>query len=187
MADRGASAAFITELMKSTNSPCFLIDAYFDDGIISVTDAWRAVSFGGRNYTANGHFLSFDGLVETAELQVPSVSINLSAVDLSWVSIALTKNHIDRRLVIYKGFLDYTQAAISSPIIVFDGRMDGMSISDSPQAKCTVSVTATSQFSDFYRKAGRHTNNQEHQSLYPGDGFFQYCVNLNKEIRWGAA
>jgi hypothetical protein len=185
--DRGASAAFLTELVKSTNSPCFLIDAYFDDGTISVTDAWRSVASGGRTYTANGHFLSFDGLSEAADLQVPQITVSLSAVDLSWVSIALTKNHIDRRLVISKAFLDYTQAVITSPVVVFDGRMDGMSIADSPDGKCSVTVNATSQFSDFYRKAGRHTNSQEQNVFFPGDKFFDYAVNLNKQIRWGAA
>jgi hypothetical protein len=185
--DRGASAAFLTELLKSTNSPCFLIDAYFDDGTISLTDAWRNVTYSGRTYNANGQFLNFDGLTETSELQVPNVNVSISAVDLTWVSIALSKNHLDRRLVIYKAFVDYTQAVITSPVIVFDGRMDGMSISDSPGGKCAVAITATSQFGDFYRKAGRHTNNSEQQTLYPGDGFFQFCTNLNKEIRWGNA
>ena len=97
------------------------------------------------------------------------------------------KTQIDRRLVISKAFLDYTQSVISSPVIVFDGRMDGMSISDSPDGKCSVAVTATSQFSDFYRKAGRHTNSQEQNVFFAGDKFFDYAVNLNKEIRWGAA
>lgn len=185
--DRGASAEFLAELLKSTNAPCFLIDTYFDDGIISLTDAWRAVSYAGRSYTANGHFLNFDGITETSELQVPNVNVSISAVDLSWVSIALSKNYIDRRLVISKAFLDYTQSVITGPVVVFDGRMDGMTISDSIDGKCTVAVSATSQWSDFYRKAGRHTNNTEQQTIAPGDGFFQYCTNLNKEIRWGNA
>jgi hypothetical protein len=184
--DRGASAAFLTELVKSTNSPCFLLDAYFDDGVISMTDAWRSVSYSGRTYTANGHFLNFDGLTETADLQVPSVNVSVSSVDQSWVSIALTKPYLDRRLVIYKAFLDYTQLLISSPVIMFDGRLDGMTISDSPDGKCTVGIVATSLWGDFYRKPGRHTNPQEQGVFFPGDRFFEYCSNLNRQIKWGA-
>lgn len=184
--DRGATAAFLTELLKSTNSPCFLVDVYFDDGIISLTDAWRAVSFGGRSYTANGHFLGFTGLTETAELQVPSVNVSISSVDQGWISIALTKPYLDRRLVIYKAFLDYTQSVVTSPVIVFDGRLDGMTINDSPDGKCDVGVVATSLWGDFYRKPGRHTNTQEQNVFFAGDRIFEYCSNLNRQIKWGS-
>lgn len=188
MADRGASAAFLAELLKSTSAPCWLVDAYFDDGTISLTDAWRPITWGGRTYTANGHFLSFSGLTETAELQVPQLTLTLSAVDQVWISIALTKNYVDRRLVISRAFIDYTTAAvtpIASPVS-FEYRMDGMNIADDPNGECTVAVTASSHFGDFERRAGRHTNSSEHQVFFPGDLFFDYASNLNREIRWGA-
>lgn len=184
--DRSATPAFVAELLKSTNSPCYLVDAFFDDGTISMTDAWRPVLWNGTTYTANGHFLSFDGLTETAELQVPSLTLTVAAVDQAWIATALTKPYLDRRLVIYKAFLDYVQAVVSSPIVIFDGRLDGMVVADSPDGKCTVAVTATSQWGDFQRTPGRHTNPAEQQVFFPGDQFFQYCSNLNKQIKWGA-
>ncbi len=185
--DRGASVAFLAELVKSTNAPCFLLEVYFDDGTVFMTDAWKAVTYGGNSYSAQGHFLNFTGLTETADLQVPSVSMSLSAVDQSWISIALTKHYIDRKIIIRKAFLDYTQALISSPVIVFQGGMDGMVVADSPGGTCTVGITATSQWGDFERTPGRHTNSQEQQQFFPGDTFFDYCPQLNKQIRWGAA
>ena len=41
--DRQADSTFIAELLKSTNSPCFLIEARFDDGTVYMTDAWKPV------------------------------------------------------------------------------------------------------------------------------------------------
>lgn len=185
--DRGASAGFLTELLASTNSPCFLFAAYFDDGAVYLTDAWRDIVYGGNTYRAQGHFLDFSGLTETAELQVPSLSLTLSAVDQTWISIALTKPYIDRRLLVQKAFLDYTQSVISAPVAIFDGRMDGMLVTDSPDGKCTVGVTATSQWGDFERCPGRHTNPQEQQVFFPGDRYFENCAQLNKSINWGGA
>jgi hypothetical protein len=188
MADRNASADFLAELLKSSNSPCFLVEAWFDDGVIRMTDAWTAVPWAGNTYVQQGHFLGFSGLSETAELQVPSLQLMLSSVDQSWIAIALTKPYLDRRLVIYKAFLNYaSMALIASPVIVFDGRMDGMVLADDPQGACTIQVTATSQWGDFDRKAGRHTNPQEQQVFFPGDRFFDYVAQLNKEVKWGAA
>ena len=188
MADRGASSAFIAELLKSTTSPCYLIEAWLDDGVIRMTDAWSAVTWNGNTYMAQGHFLNFSGLTETADLQIPNLTCTLSAVDQSWVSVVLTKPFIDRRFVIYKAFLDYTSMAmISSPIIIFDGRMDNSVIADSPSGSCSVQITATSQWGDFDRKSGRHTNPQEQQVFFPGDKFFDYVAQLNKSVKWGAA
>jgi len=185
--DRGASSPFIAELLKSTNSPCFLVEAYFDDGVIRMTDAWRDVAWNGSTFVANGQYLGFDGLTETADLQVPNVTLTVSSVDQTWIATALTKPYLDRRLVIYKGFLDYTQSVVSLPIPIFDGRMDGMVIADNPGGKCTLVVSATSQWGDFDRRPGRHTNPSEQQVFFPGDLFFQYCSQLNKDIKWGAA
>jgi hypothetical protein len=185
--DRGASSGFITELLKSTSSPCFLLEMYFDDVTVRLTDAWRSVSWGGNLFTAYGHFLDFSGITETADLQIPSGTVTVSGIDQAWVSVALTKPFLDRRIVIYKGFLDYTQSVISSPIIVFDGRMDNMAISDSADGKCGVAITASSQWVDFDRRPGRHTNNQEQQVFFPSDLFFENCGQLNKQIRWGSA
>ena len=184
--DRQADSTFIAELLKSTNSPCFLIEARFDDGTVYMTDAWKPVTWGGHTYTAQGHFLSFDGLTETAELQVPNLTLTLSTVDQVWIAIALTKPYIDRRLIIYKAFLDYTQNIISSPMQIWAGGMDSMVISDAPQGKCAIVVTATSQWGDFERRPGRHTNPQEQSVFFPNDRFFEFCIALKSNITWGS-
>ena len=184
--NRGASGAFLAELAKNTNSPCWMAELYFDGGTDRVTDAWKSISWGGHTYTAGGSMLSFSGLSETIDLQIPNVTLTVSGVDQTYVSVALSTPFMDRRLVIYKAFLDYTQSVITNPVAVFDGRMDSMSISDEPGGTSTVTIAATSQWGDFDRRPGRHTNSAEQQVFFPGDKFFDYCSQLNKEIRWGA-
>lgn len=185
--DRGASAAFLVELLKSTSSPCHLVEVHFDDGTIYMTDAWRSVVWGGNTYVANGHFLNFSGLSETAELQVHTLNLSVSAVDQTWIAAALTKPYINRRVAIYKAFLDYTQSVVTLPIEIWRGGMDGMQIVDAPDGKCAVAISATGQHGDFDRRAGRHTNPSEHKIFFPGDTFFDRCAQLNKVIKWGAA
>lgn len=186
--DRSATAAFLAELLKSRSEPCHLIEYEFDDGTIYQTDAWKNIDWGGNSYVAQGHFLGFTGLRETFDLQIPTVTIALSAVDQTWIAVALTKDYIDRPVRIYKAFIDYVAGVVSDPLLIFDGRMDAMPIHDDPDGgTCTIALTATNQWSDFERRPGRHTNNNEQQALFAGDLFFERAGQANRDIKWGAA
>ena len=185
--DRNATPAFLSELLKSRSEPCYLLEFAFDDGTIRLTDAWKTVTWGANTYNASGHFLNFSGLRETFDMQIPSVSISLSAVDQSWIAVALTKPYIDRPVRIYKAFIDYANGVVTSPLLIFDGRIDAMPIQDDPDGgTCIISVSATNQWSDFERRPGRHTNHNEQQALFAGDLFFEFAGQANHEIKWGA-
>ena len=87
MSGRGASAAVLTEIAKSANKPfhlCSMALLPFGGGAlvyVYMTDAHRAVSFGGNSYLALGHFLTFSGLEEAAELKTTQASVSLAGVD----------------------------------------------------------------------------------------------------------
>lgn len=188
MADRTISAPALAELMSSSNQPVYLVAVYFDDGTIYLCDAWKPISWNGNTYPAQGYFLGFTGLEETAALTIPQLKITLSAVDQVWIAVALSKPYLDRRITISKAFLSYVDAVVSDPIMIFDGRLDGMDIADNPaEGTCTLQVTASSQFADFERIPGRHTNNAEQQRVFPADKGLEYASQLNKPIKWGAA
>jgi hypothetical protein len=187
MADRGLSAAYLTELLQSRNQPCYLVQAQFDDISYYLTDAWRDIVWNGATWVANGQFLDFDGLTETYDMQIPRVTVSVSAVDQSWIAIGLSKPYLGRPLRIYKALIDYTQAVITSPGLIFEGRMDGFTIQDDPMAgKCQLVMEVSSQWADFQRMPGRHTNHQDEQIFFPGDDGFKFVAGLaNLNLTWG--
>ena len=183
--DRGASAGFLTELAQAKNSPVWLVDVYFDSATDRLTSAFKNITIGANIYYAFGHFLGFSGLSETEGMNIPNVSMQLSGVDQAWISVALNTPYLDRRLVISKTFIDASGAVTITPVVVFDGRMDGMAITDDPNNTSTVTITATNQFADFNFAPGRHTNLAEQQLIFPGDMFFEYSSSVTLDITWG--
>jgi hypothetical protein len=183
--DRGASAGFLTELAQAKNSPVYLVDVYFDSSTDRMTDAYKSLTIGGHTYNAFGHFLGFSGLSETEGMNIPNVTISISGIDQSWIATALDTDFLDRSIVISKTFIDSTGLVTIDPVVIFDGRMDGMSIQDDPNGTTTVSITATNQFADFNFAPGRHTNMAEQQFFFPTDLFFEFASSVTPDITWG--
>lgn len=190
MANRGATAAVRSEWGKAQNEVCHLFEAYFDSEVARATEwshdiEWPAGS--GNIYKALGHFLSFSGIEEVSELRVHETDVVLSGVDQVWVSLVLAEQYIDRRLVIYKAFLNGAGGLVLDPVPIFDGRMDAPDIAEDPDTgACVVTIRAASHWADFERRPGRHTNHEEQQLYFAGDKGFEYVSEIARETIWGA-
>jgi len=184
--DRGSSSAFQTEVVKSQNRPVHLVEIAFDDETLYMTDAYKAITFGGNEYIAVGHFMGFSDIEEAAEVMVSSVTLSLSGIDQVWLSNVLNKDYIDRTVKIYTAFLDDAQTLVIDPVLIFEGRMDSPTISENPDdGRSSVSISATNAWVDFSRKTGRHTNHEEQQIHFSGDNGFEFASEIVKDIIWG--
>jgi hypothetical protein len=185
--DRGASASVVAQLGAAANEPCHLFELYLDDQTVRTTDAYRNLVWGGNTYVGAGSLLGFDGIEESATLQVTTARVQLTGVLQDSISLLLSHNYIDRRVVIYKAFI-HGAGVVVDPIPIFDGRADSPMIEENPEAgTCTVTLAAAQHWIDFERLPGRHTNNAEQQIWFPGDKGFEFVSSLNQQIKWGAA
>lgn len=186
--DRGSSSAFQTEVVKGQNRPVHLVEVYFDDETVYMTDAYKDITYNSNTYVAVGHFMGFSDIEESAEVIVSSVTLSLGGVDQVWVSRVLNKAYIDRTVKVYTAFLDDAQALVVNPVLIFEGRMDTPTIQEDPDSgKSSVSVSATNAWVDFSRKTGRHTNHEEQQIHFAGDKGFEFASEIVKDIQWGKA
>lgn len=188
MADRGVSAAVITQLGAARNQPIHLLRADFTSGTVYMTDAARPIIWGGNTYTALGQLLDFDGLEESAEYRIPEIKVSLSGVDQAAISIVLGENILDRRLRIWKAFLSDAVTVVVDPFSIFDGYMQGWEIDEDPASgKSVVVVNATDLGGGaFERRAGRHTNHAEQQLFFAGDMIFEFVSQTDQPMMWGA-
>lgn len=187
MSDRDMSASMLTEIAKDEITTAYLIKIIFDDATFYLTDFGGDLVWGGDTYTATGKLLNFSHIEENATPIVTTVSVSLSGIDQTYISQFLSYDYIDRQLLIYKAMIDSTTGVIvSSPVNIFDGRMDRPVIQENPDdGTCTIAIQVTNHFVDFNRKPGRHTNNEEQQIFFPGDLGFEYSTEIVRDIIWG--
>jgi len=196
MADRGATAAVRAEWGAAQTRVVHLMEMYLDSTTVRASDAPFRIEWQGNAFLPNGQFLNFSGVEDSAELRDSRVTVTLSGVDQVHISDALQEKYLERRFVIYRAFLDAANALILDPVPLFDGKMDKMRIAEDPSpgatpgpgiGNCSVTVEATAHWSDFGRRPGRHTNDNEQKLHFPGDKFFEFASEINKPILWGRA
>ena len=186
--DRNASTNVLTEISAESNHVVHLLEMVFDAATTRLTDSPRNIIWSGNTYQAVGHFLNFSEVEETSEFQVHSMTGTLSGVNQTFVSLFLSESYLDRTVNLYKAFLDTAEAVITDPVLIFSGRISGVSINEDPDGgTCTIAMEAASQWVDFERRPGRHGTDSEQQIYFPGDKGFEFASEVTKEIKWGKA
>jgi hypothetical protein len=153
----------------------------------NLTDYHRDILVDDTVYSALGSLIAFGGLLEDTENKINSINVSLSGIDSTMISVLLQYYFIDRKIEIWRAFFQESDdTMIDDPVKIFDGRMDEPVITEDPdQGTVTVAITAANHFVDFMRRPGRHTNNEEQQSYFLGDRFFEHVGKVDKELIWG--
>tara|TARA_E500000178_G_C16926361_1_gene709596 strand:+ start:367 stop:930 length:564 start_codon:yes stop_codon:yes gene_type:complete len=183
---RDLNAQIETAVEGDVIRTAYLLTIYFDDVTIRWTNYFRDVVIDSNSYLAYGRLLEFDGLEETSDLTISSISVALSGVKTTETSMVLSKYYLDRRLTIERVFFDSNDSIIHEPVVVFDGRMNRPQIEENhEEGSIVISVEASSHFVDFERRVGRHTSDLEQQAIFAGDRGFEFSTDIDKNLIWG--
>ena len=171
---RGIDSSTQTELDTKSFNIINLMEFYDIGGTNTyLTDAPVDITYNSNTYTSLGQLLNMSDIQEEEDLKIESIDITLSAIDTDIVKLFLDYDYIDRRVVVRRAVMADDYSLIGTAILVFDGRLDQPRVAEDFAArKATLAVSASSHWSDFEAIGGRHTNDTEHQILYPGDDFF---------------
>lgn len=184
---RGFDSTAIAESVKSYNTIATLVEVIVDPANPTyLTDYARDITHGGKTYLSAQGMLGVSAVAEDSSNTINSVDLELSGVVDTFVNLFLDYDYIDRPVRLRKLFLDQSGNALGNSRLVFDGRIDKPVIQHQFDSRtASVGVTASSHWVDFNRKNGRHTNDSEQQTHFPGDSGFEFSIDFEKEIKWG--
>lgn len=187
MSGRNASVSFLAEVAKSQNQSFHLFEGYWDSGTIYLCDQPRTVTWNGNSYLGVGKFISYDRMEENTDMVIQNVSITLAGAPTDLIAIAMQQNFINRRAVIYYGFFDASLNVIADPLPIFDGLMDGCTLSEDPtKGDASITIAASDYHADFDKAVGRLTNQTSQQFYYPADNSMNLVASIvDKVVNWG--
>ena len=156
----------------------------FDSGTIALWTGYGDITFGSQSYTGAGTLLGFSVVEETAEIAARGAQVTLDGIETSIVSLALQEPYQGRKALIYLGALS-SGAVVADPTLIFDGRMDVMTIEDSGDT-CTISLTLESRLIDLERSRVRRYTTEDQKVNFSNDKGFDYVADLtDKQVNWG--
>ena len=184
---RGLSSSVKTQLATGIIDPVVLVEIGFGTPIYLTNasfDITSSVSGSSRTYQSNGHLRSITGVSETNKPTKNSLSVSLSAVDQTYVSVALSENIINDNVFIYRGYLDNSNALISDPFLLFYGTIDEYKITDTTQT-ATINLTVTSHWGNFSKTNGRTTTDNSQKRFFSSDKGMEFSALTVRDIKWG--
>lgn len=181
LAGRQIFVADLIELQLSTTQ-------YLTTSNIDIDyDSSTAPDAGTNTYLAQGQFLAYGNIVESADLRISSIDMTFTAVDTTTIALLMNNDYIDKRVVIYRAVLDEDYSFTSDDIwLMFDGTITAYLIKETENT-ATVTITIASQFADFLRKNGRRTNPASQNIHFSSDKGMDFSPQIVKDIKWGRA
>lgn len=185
-AGRGLTNDMVTEVSASQLSPILLASLSFATPV-HIWTGYGTITVGSTAYLGIGTLGSISPVEETTDLAARGISMQLSGVPTAMLAVALTENYQGRECSVLFGALQASGALVSSPVTIFSGRMDVMSINDDGQ-NATIGMTAENKLVDFRRPREVRYTDQEQKNLFPSDKGLQFVTAIQeKQIYWGNA
>ena len=184
-AGRTLSADMVTEVTATQLAPILLANLQFSTPVY-LWSGYGQLGYGGVTYLGIGTLGTISPVEETTDLAARGIMMRLSGVPTVNVALALTENYQGRACTILFGALSPTAGTlISSPVTVFQGKMDVMQISDDGQS-AELTMTAESRLMDFKRPREIRYTDEEQQNLFAGDVGLEFVNDIQeKPIYWG--
>jgi len=185
---RSVSSSFQAQVEGDSLTPFYAIELEFNDDEATVLRYWTGygdITFDSNTFSGVADFLNIDVATETTDLQANGASITLSALSSATVSLALGEAFQGEPMKIWLGVLDTSGAVIADPYMVFEGKMDTMSIAKAGD-KSSLTITAESSLIDLNRSRVRRYTPEDQKINYPTDKGLDYIPSIQDlNITWG--
>lgn len=195
---RSLTSVIQDQLLSDSVELAFLAKFRFDSGDQNVWTGIGDLTFNGDNYQGIGDMATISSYKETQNLKAEGLTFTLSGNIGSTISTALDEEFQNRICTLWLGFFDaaVSPGLLNDPIIIFQGRMDNMTIVHGSETS-TVEISAENILISLENAVNRRYTPQDHNldsatDFLADDGSvindkgFNFVASLeDKEFFWG--
>lgn len=180
LSQRGLTALMQSELRAAVVRPIIFVEAEFLSGPVRLWSGFGEITWDGKTWTgasdSTGRMIAgISAFPETMGLEAQGIVISLSGIPTDLVDMAINETRQGKPVRVWLGFLDANFAVIDAPFRVFRGRMDVPTVEEGATV-ATISISCENLLIDGKRPRERRYTDEDQQSRFPGDRFFEYVA-----------
>lgn len=165
--------------------PIVLVELQFDGATTRLWSGIGTLDWNSQEWNGAGQLLAIDRIEEPSEVKAVGTTITLNGVPSDIISLALQEDYQGRVVKIYLGAFDEAGDVIASPVVIFAGRMDVMSIQEAGDF-CQIAISVENRLIDFERARIRRYTDQDQKIDFPLDKGLEFVSSIQeKQIVWG--
>jgi hypothetical protein len=182
---RNLSSAMQAISQAKVLRPILLVDLLFDSGAVYLWNGHGNLTNNSNEYIGVGELLAIGAISEKTDLTATGASITLNGIKQSLLTISLSEPYQNRTAIIRLGAITEAGNVVADPIVMFQGKMDVMTIEDTGQT-ATITVQCESKFMQLDRAKVRRYTAEDQKIDYSSDTFFDYMAKISDmPIPWG--
>ena len=184
---RSLTTATKNELATNDLRPIHLITIGFGTPL-NFTDCsfplTSSISGSSVTYATSSLIMGISNFTEEVDITKTSLKLGFSGADQTFISTCLNENVVNDSVVIFRGFLNDSNAIIADPFLLYDGQIDTFEISETTKESAVI-LNVTSHWANFDKKNGRKTNLTSQQRFFSTDVGMQFSSQTVQDIKWG--
>ena len=182
---RTLSSQMQTITQSKVLRPIILIDLMFTSGPLYIWNGNGTLVHSSTDYLGVGDLISIGSISEKTDLTATGVSITLAGIKQSLLTIALAEPYQNRPVTIRLGAINESGDLVSSPVVMFEGKMDVMTIQDDG-AIATITVQCESKLIQLDRAFVRRYTAEDQKIDFPNDTGLDFMAKIQGiPIPWG--
>ena len=182
---RSLTSSMQTAVTADLVRPIILVECAFDSGDLNLWNGIGTLTVSSTDYVGAGTLLAIGEIAESSELQANGITVTLSGITDPLLAKARDEDYQGRELTVKLGAMDSSNGVISSPVTVFSGFMDTMTINDSSET-ATIQIAVENRLIEFERTRIRRYTAEDQKIDYPNDKGLEFVAEMaEKEIMWG--
>lgn len=171
----GMQAAVVATLVR----PALLFEGTLADG--STVRYWTGLgdlSWNSQTWTGTGSLIGLGPIDETDDVKAQGVTVEINAIPSAMVSMILASFSNGNVGTIRLALLDSSNAVISTPKIIFTGKLDGAQINESDLKNPTATLTYEHALVDLERPREWRWTDETQKKFYSGDRGLEHIAAL---------
>ena len=183
---RGFSTAQATALASQLVRPVTFAKLEFGNGTLYLHNSIGTHTWSGQDWSGVGDFASVDTIQEGEEISPFAVRLTLSGLDSNLSNQALTQDYFQKPATLYLGLLDGDDELIDTPLEIFTGLMDQLSITIGTDGNDAIQLTCESPLARFAVASNvKYTNETQQRETGTADKFFEFGPSISGlKVAW---